>query len=50
MNQLDLFIEDDRPERSCTWILNPSAPATEEELAAFFKEMSEQFDNEEGKS
>lgn len=48
MNQLDLFIEDDRPERACAWIMNPSAPATEEDLAAFFKEMSEQLNSKEG--
>lgn len=41
MNQLELFIEDDRPERAAGWIMNPSAPATEDELAAFFREMEE---------
>ncbi|MEJ6578436.1 MAG: hypothetical protein QNL33_18015 [Akkermansiaceae bacterium] len=41
MNQLELFSEDDRPERSSGWIMNPSAPATQEELDAFFREMAE---------
>lgn len=41
MNQLDLFIEDDYPDRAFEWIMNPSAPATEDDLAAFFREMEE---------
>jgi|TARA_B110000037_G_C16897577_1_gene414825 hypothetical protein len=41
MYQLELFSEDDRPERNSGWIINPSAPATQEELNAFFQEMRE---------
>jgi peptide methionine sulfoxide reductase MsrB len=48
VTQLDLFIEDDRPERGCAWIINPSAPATKEELDAFFMEVSEFLASEEG--
>lgn len=47
--QLDLLIEDDRPERGHGWIVNPSAPATAEDLREFFKEMNELLDGEEGK-
>jgi hypothetical protein len=41
MDQLDLFTEDDRPERFTGWIYNPSAPATDDELRAFLHEMAE---------
>lgn len=46
MDQLDLFTDDDRPERFTGWIYNPSAPATDDELRAFLHEMAEQFRTE----
>lgn len=41
MIQEELFIEDDHPERDQTYIYNPSAIATIEDIKAFFAEVAE---------